>query len=134
VYVELLMSIIKAEDAKKWINALIACASILLVFVSISFTEQVGEWFDLEARVPLYSALAQFLSVVIGVVCFLLIYFNKKASMYLDEVYGELVKVVWPEKDSIVRLTVGIIIGLTIVGLILVLVDFAFQKLLGLLY
>ena len=128
------MSIVKQEDGKKWINSLIAIISLLAGFVTIRFVEQMGEWFDLEAKVGSFLALTQGAGIVVGVLTFVIIFKNKKASTLLNEVYGELVKVVWPDKDSVLKITVGLVIGLGIVSAIFVLVDFVFRKILELIY
>lgn len=128
------MSIIKSEDQKKWVNAFIALVSALLAFVMIKFFYQMGEWFDLEAKIPYFQGVVQGLAVVLAVVIYFTIFMNKKVSVYLDEVYGELVKVVWPEQDSVVKMTIGIVIALSIVSGILVLIDYMFRYILNLIY
>ena len=69
-----------------------------------------------------------------GALTFLLIQRNKAAYNHLNEVYGELVKVVWPEKDSVLKVTIGIVIGLAFVSLILLGVDYACREILEFLY
>ncbi len=69
------MSIVKAEDSKKWINALLAIFAILVGYVFIQFAEQMGEWFNLEAKVKNFFAITQALGIVTGLgtfFCFLL--------------------------------------------------------------
>jgi preprotein translocase subunit SecE len=128
------MSIIRAEDERKWINAFIALCSILAGFVVIRFVGQLGEWFDLEAQVNYFLGITQGMGVVVGLAAFMIISRNKNSINYLKEVYGQLTKVVWPDKDAVVKLTIGIVIGVSIVSGILVLVDFIFRKLLGFIY
>ena len=128
------MSLVKQEDGKKWINSLIAVIALLSGFVTIRFIEQMGEWFDLEAKVGNFLALTQGAGILVGVLTFVLIFKNTKASTMLKEVYGELVKVVWPDKDSVLKITVGLVIGLSIVSAIFVLVDFTVRKILELIY
>ncbi len=128
------MSIIKSEDGKKWINALIAGCSVLVAFVTIRFIEQLSEWFDLEAKVGNFILFSQGIGILLGVVTFLAIAKNKKAISYMQEVYGELLKVVWPENDGVVKVTVGIVIGVSIVSGLFVLIDFLSKQLLSLVY
>jgi len=128
------MSIVKSEDGKKWINAFIAIISILVGFITIRFIETLGDWFELEAKVKYFIAFSQGLGVVTGLTTFLTITKNKVASTHLKEVYAELVKVVWPDKDSVVKVTIGIVIATAIVSGFFVLVDFIFRQLLNLLY
>lgn len=128
------MSIIKSEDGKKWVNALVAGISILAGFVTIRFVEQLSEWFDLEAKVGNFLMFSQGLGLLVGVITFIGILKNKKASQHLQEVYSELLKVVWPENDAVVKVTVGIVIGVSVVSGIFVLIDYLSQQLLSLVY
>jgi preprotein translocase SecE subunit len=50
----------------------------------------------------------------------------------LEEVFQEAVKVVWPDKNETVKHTVGIMIGVTIVGTLLAVFDLAATWLLSL--
>ncbi|MCO4792666.1 MAG: preprotein translocase subunit SecE [Bacteriovoracaceae bacterium] len=128
------MSIIKSEDGRKWINSFIAIVSILAGFVTIRFLESMGEMFDLEAKVKYFIMISQGVGILVGLTTFISILKNKTASTHLHEVYGELVKVVWPDKDSVVKVTIGIIIGVSIISSIFVGVDFTFRKILELIY
>ena len=65
---------------------------------------------------------------------FIFIQKNHEAVTHLKEVYDELVKVIWPDKDSVVKVTIGIIIAVSIVSGVFVLVDYIVQQLLNLLY
>ncbi len=128
------MSEIKSEDSKKWINAFIALASILVGFLFIRLFDQLGEWFDLEAKIGHFTIVSQGIGVLFGLGTFVAIFKNKAAFGHLDEVYQELIKVIWPGRDEVVKATFGIVIGLVIISAIFVCVDFIFQKLLDLVY
>lgn len=128
------MSILKSEDSKKWINALVAMIAVLSGFIAIRFVETMGEWFDLEAKVGNFLAMSQGVGVAVGILTFFIIFKNKKAKTYLNDVYGELLKVIWPEKDTVVKATIGIIIGVSIVSGIFVLVDYLVQRILNFIY
>ncbi len=128
------MSIIKAEDNKKWINTFIALISILSGFLVIRFLGQMGEWFDLEAKIPYFIGVSQGAGALVGLVVFLVIRGNSSAKELLDEVYSELVKVIWPDSESVVKSTIGILIGLSILSVIFVGVDYVFRWLLNQIY
>ncbi|MBT6325034.1 MAG: preprotein translocase subunit SecE [Bdellovibrionales bacterium] len=128
------MSLIKSRDSKKWINALVAIFSITVGFVSIRFFDQLSDWFDLEAKISYFLALKQGAGIAIGLLLFIFIQKNHEAVTHLKEVYDELVKVIWPDKDSVVKVTIGIIIAVSIVSGVFVLVDYIVQQLLNLLY
>lgn len=128
------MSLVKSEDNKKWINTFSAICSIIVGYVLIQFLQQMGEWFDLEARVPHFLIISQGLGIVSGLITFIMITRNRNSSTHLNEVFAELVKVIWPKSDDVIKSTVVIIIGLSIMSGLFVGVDFTFQKLLELLY
>jgi preprotein translocase subunit SecE len=128
------MSFVRVEDGKKWINAFVAIISIIAGFVTIRFAGQLSEWFDLEAKVSNFLAISQGLGILIGLVTFIGILKNKNASTHMQEVYSELVKVVWPDKDSVLKMTVGLVIAVSVISGIFVLIDFTFRKILELVY
>ncbi|MCP4913631.1 MAG: preprotein translocase subunit SecE [Oligoflexia bacterium] len=128
------MSVIKSEDSKKWINSFVAVCSILVGYLVIKFLGQMGEWFDLEAKVKNFLMVSQGVGILFGLGTFIFVTKNVKAAGHMDEVYAELVKVVWPEKDNVVKSTIGIVIGVSIISGLFVAVDFLFRKLLELAY
>lgn len=128
------MSIIKSEDSRKWITALVVIAGALAGFVVYKFVGQLGDWFDLETKVSNFNVVAQGLGFVTGLGTFIYIMKNSETSTYLQEVYNELVKVVWPSKDATVKMTIGIAIALVVVAAIFTSVDFIFKKVLEFLY
>lgn len=93
-----------------------------------------GEWFDLEAKISNFVMATQAFGAVLGIGVFIAVFKNKNAVKYLSEVYGELVKVIWPDKDAVLKATIGIVIGVAIASGILVLVDFIFRKILSFIY
>ncbi len=128
------MSLLKSEDSKKWINSFVAICAILSGYIVIQFTEQMGAWFDLEAKIPYFLGVAQGTGIVLGLVVFMVARSHHSSKKYMEEVYNELVKVIWPDSESVIKSTIGILIGLTIVSLVFVSVDFMFRKALELVY
>jgi len=126
------MSLIKSEDSTKWINSFVAIVSAISALIVIRFSEQMGEWFDLEAKIPNFPITVQVVGIVIGLIVFISITKHKEASSYMDAVYAELVKVVWPNKDEVLKITVGLLIALSLVSGLFVLIDFGFRRLLEL--
>ena len=126
------MSVLKSEDRKKWINAFIMLCSVLVGFVWIRFMYQLGEWFDLESQIKFFLGISQMSGILAGVATFVIILKSNKLYSYLTEVYDELVKVVWPESDTVLKLTVGIVIAVAIISAILLLVDYGVGEALSL--
>lgn len=128
------MAVIKEEDRTKWINAFVALVGILLGLLAIRATLQLGEWWDLEAKIPYFMGVTQGLGIVAGLSTFFIIKNHSGASAYLQECYGELLKVVWPDRESVVKATIVILIGVTVISLVFLGVDVIFRKLLELVY
>jgi preprotein translocase subunit SecE len=128
------MSIIKSEDSNKWINALVILFSAVVGFLAKKFVDQLSIWFDLETKVSNIAYVSQALGIVVAVLLFAYIVKSAKTSSYLNEVYDELVRVVWPTKDATMKITIGLVVALVIVAAIFVSVDFIFKKILELVY
>ena len=128
------MNLQGTKNSKKWINSFVAILAVLSAFISIRFFEQLSEWFDLEAQIASFKMLKQIVGILFGVLVFAFTTRNKKAVTHMEEVYSELQKVIWPEKNTVLKLTIGIIIAVSIVSGVFVFLDFIFQKLLELTY
>ena len=128
------MSSTTKDDGKKWIQASVAVVCIMLCYILIRFFIQMGEWFDLESKVQQFDALTQVISVLISFGVFIYIMKNPVISTFLKDVYQEAVKVVWPDKNETVKHTIGIMIGVTIVGFLLGVFDWVSKWLLGMIH
>lgn len=128
------MSVSSQNEGNKWINAGVAIVAILLAYVLWSFLAQLGEWLELESKIWKFSILAQVFSGAIGLTAFIIVVTNKKSGPFLTEVYSELTKVVWPDRDQTSKHTIGILIAVTIAGFVFSLFDFTASKLLSFLH
>ncbi len=126
------MSVASNNEGKKWIQATLAVACIFLGYVIISFLEKMAEWFLLESKVPYFFAVSQVLGVIIALGTFVTVMKNPKSSEFLADVYQELMKVVWPDKNQTWKYTVVIMILVTIMGFVFGLFDLGANFLLGL--
>ena len=118
------MSSVTNDNGKKWIQAGVTGLCIIIGYVLISFFLQLGEWFELESKIASYVLITNVLSVLIAGGTYFYIINNKVTSSFLEEVWAETVKVVWPDKNETVKHTVIIMIGVTIVGFILWIFDY----------
>lgn len=126
------MAVASNNEGKKWIQAAVAVVCVLVVYVLISFFEKLAEWFALETMIPNFYGITQVISVLVGIGIFFGIIKNPKSSDFLENVYNEVLKVVWPNKQQTWRHTVVIMIAVTIFGFIFGFFDFAANYLLGL--
>lgn len=126
------MSVASNDDGKKWIQTTVAITCILVVYVLISFFEKLAEWFALETMIPYFFGITQVVSVVIGLAAYIAVFRNPKSSEFLSNVYQEVMKVVWPDKQQTWRHTFVIMVAVTIMGFVFGFFDFAANFLLGL--
>ena len=77
------MSAIKKEDEGKWINAFAATSGIILGYLSIALLSQLGEWFDLEARIPHFLYVNQGVGIAVGLGSFITILKHQKIPQTL---------------------------------------------------
>lgn len=126
------MSMTSTNEGKKWIQATLALSCIFLGYIVVSFFEKMAEWFVLESKIPYFYAITQALGVVVGLTTYIAILRNPKSSSFLDDVFQELIKVVWPDRNQTWKYTVLIMIGVTIMGFVFGFFDFGANFLLGL--
>lgn len=126
------MSFASNEDGKKWIQATVAVVCILTGYVLISFFEKLSEWFALESMIPYFFGITQVVSVLLALIAYITIMKNSKSSDFLANVYQEVMKVVWPDRQQTWRHTFVILIAVTIFGFIFGFFDFGANYLLGL--
>lgn len=126
------MTVASNNEGKKWIQASLALVCIFIGYVVISFFEKMSEWFLLESKVPYYFAITQALGVIVGLATFLGVMRNPKSAEFLRDVYDELLKVVWPDRDQTWKYTFVIMIAVTIMGFVFGFFDFGANFLLGL--
>jgi preprotein translocase subunit SecE len=126
------MSVATNDEGKKWIQTTVAITCILEVYVFINFFEKLSEWFALETMVPYYFGLTQVVSVLVGLATYVIVFKNPKSSEFLTNVYQEVLKVVWPDKQQTWRHTFVIMIAVTIMGFVFGFFDFGANFLLGL--
>ena len=126
------MSVASNEEGKKWIQTTVAVTCMLVVYVLISFFEKLAEWFTLETMIPYYFGVTQVVSVFIGLIAYVLVFKNTKSNEFLTNVYQEIMKVVWPDRQQTWRHTFVIMIAVTIMGFVFGFFDFGANFLLGL--
>lgn len=126
------MAVASNNEGKKWIQTVVAVVCILLTYVLISFFEKLTEWFALESKIPFYFVITQGLSVIIGLATYVLVFRNPKSNEFLNDVYQEVMKVVWPDRQQTWRHTFVIMIAVTIMGFVFGFFDFGANYLLQL--
>jgi preprotein translocase subunit SecE len=126
------MSVASNDEGKKWIQATVAVVCILTGYVLINFFEKLAEWFALETMIPYFFGITQVLSVILALVAYVILMKNPKSSEFMTNVYQEVMKVVWPDRQQTWRHTFVILIAVTIFGFVFGFFDFGANYLLGL--
>ena len=126
------MSVASNDEGKKWIQTTVAVTCILVSYVFISFFEKLAEWFALETMIPYFFGISQVVSVLIGLAAYITIFRNPKSNEFVTNVYQEVMKVVWPDRQQTWRHTFVIMIAVTIMGFVFGFFDFGANFLLGL--
>lgn len=126
------MAVASNDEGKKWIQASVAVSCILLGYILINFFEKMAEWFSLEAMIPYFYGVTQGLSVILSVTVYVLVMKNPKSAEFLANVYQEIMKVVWPDRNQTWRHTFVIMVVVTIMGFVFGFFDFGANFLLGL--
>jgi preprotein translocase subunit SecE len=126
------MSVASQNEGKKWVQTGLAVACITLGYVLISLLQKVGDWFLLEAKIPYYGFGAQALGVVGALATYVYVLKNPVSSTFLNDVFQELLKVVWPDKNQTWRHTLSVMILVTILGFVFGFFDFGANYLLSL--
>jgi len=126
------MSVASENEGKKWIQASLAVACIFFGYVITAFFSWMSERFVLEAKIPYFSVMTQAFGVIVGLAAFIIVLKNPKSSSFLEDVYKELLKVVWPDRNQTWKYTIVIMILVTIMGFVFGLFDLGANFLLGL--
>ena len=112
------MSVTSENEGRKWIQSAVAVTCIFLSYVIISFLETLSDWFALESKIPFFEVGVTAFGVLAGLIYFILIFKNPKSDSFLKEVYHEVMKVAWPDKDQTWSATIKIMIGVAIMGVV----------------
>lgn len=126
------MAITADVEGKKWIQTTVAIVCIIAGYVLISFFEKLAEWFPLESIIPYFFGISQFISVALALTTYIVLIKNPKSFNFLTNIYQELLKVVWPDRQQTWRHTFVILITVSIFGFIFGFFDFGANYLLGL--
>ena len=119
------------NNGRKWINACVAIVCMIFGYVVTKFFMQMGAWFDLESKLKFFEAYVKGFAVIASLGVFVYLIKNSKSSTFLNDVYSEMTKVAFPDKNQTVRHTIGIMIGVGIVGFILGFFEFSASYLLS---
>jgi len=115
---------------QKWVNLSYLVLAILFGYIIFSVAGKIVGAYDLEARVRNIELILRGVSVLAGVLVFLLLYRNDQANQFMNEVVAELGRVTWPSQKDTTSATMIVIVMVVVSGMILGLLDYFFVQLL----
>ncbi|MBI5139198.1 preprotein translocase subunit SecE, partial [Candidatus Nomurabacteria bacterium] len=112
------------NQSQKWVNLCYAAAAFLLGFIVSSFCMKLAGVYDLETKIRNIEIIIRIVSIISGVVLFVVLYRNVEVNQFMNEVVTELSRVTWPTQKETSSATVVVIIMVIISGLLLGLLDY----------
>lgn len=111
------------ESNQKWVNLSFLAGAGLIGFVVFLLASRAAAALDFDGRFGHLESSIKIGAVVVGALCFLLLYRSKSATLYMDEVFIELNKVTWPQREETTKGTIAVLIAVTVMGFMFGLVD-----------
>lgn len=99
-------------------------ASIIIGFVVSMLLQTFSASFSVVARAMANDLVRHGIPVIVALIVFAALYFNKNVMVFGEEVVTELRKVVWPSRKDTVGMTIVVCVMLIISGMVLGLFDF----------
>jgi preprotein translocase subunit SecE len=115
---------------RKWVNLSYLALAFLLAYLVFALSLNVVATWDLEARVRNVDLIIRGISLLAGLVLFVGLYRNERASTFMNEVMTEVSRVTWPSTKETSSATFIVIIMVLISGLILGALDYFWALLL----
>lgn len=118
--------------ATKWINTLLFLGSVLVGFMFNMMLVKFGAWFEFEARIPQYKYIQLLASIV--VVFATMVYVRSRSDLmtFFYQTFDEMTKVVFPDKNQSFRLSLFVILWVTVIGFVLTIFDWIARLVIGL--
>jgi len=109
---------------QKWINLVYLAAAAALSYICYSGLLKLTSLYDLEARIKQIAIISQLGSLGLGAVLFLVLFLNKSANTFTNEVASELERVTWPTQKETASATTIVIVMVLISGVVLGVLDY----------
>ncbi len=107
------------NDNKKILTLSYLIVSAVIAFSAGKLLEALGSLTPLLTRLSSIDYIQHGLPIVLGLVTFGVLQFNKKINEYFDEVVTELKKIVWPSRRDTVAMTIVVCIMVVVAGFML---------------
>lgn len=107
------------SQRQRIVNLVFVTLSALLSYVAYELVSRVIAYFDLEARVRNVDLMLSVGSVVLGLICFAVLYRRDDTNQFANEAVAELERVSWPAPKDTVKATGVVLVMVLISGVIL---------------
>jgi preprotein translocase subunit SecE len=115
---------------QKWVNLSYLALAILVGYMVFATSGKLIGAYDLEARIRHIDVILRVISVVVGILFFVILYRNEKANQFMNEVVVELSRVTWPTQKDTTSATFVVIVMVIISGMVLGFLDYCWVQLL----
>lgn len=115
------------ENNQKWVNLSFFAGAALLAFLTFLLANKTAAALDFEGRIANLDTYIRLGSIALGAGLFVLLYTNKTANLFMDEVLIELGKVTWPAREETFKGTIAVLVAVTFMGFMFGLVDWAWS-------
>lgn len=107
------------SQRERYVNMIFAALGLLVAYISLIGLQKLVAVTSLEASVKQIDLIVRGVSLVLGAGVGFGLYWNDRATAYMNEVMIELGKVTWPTSQDTSKLTTLVIIMVVISGFIL---------------
>jgi len=115
---------------QKWVNLSYLALSVLFGYLIFAGAGKIIGAYDLETRIRNVELILRSVSIVAGLVMFVILYRNEQANQFMNEVVVELSRVTWPTQKDTASATMIVIVMVVISGMVLGLLDYCWVQLL----
>jgi preprotein translocase subunit SecE len=114
---------------QKWVNLSYMVAAFLVAYLFFSLSLNLTSTFELETKYRNIDLAVRGISLVAGLITFLILYFNRAANQFMNEVMLEVSRVTWPTSNDTMKATFVVVIMVIVTGMILGALDQVWTKL-----
>lgn len=114
---------------QKYVNIVYLLLAVLLSYIVFSGGMKLVAVTDLESRFKQAELALRGLSVLMGVVLYVVLYRHEQANQFFNEAVAELTRVSWPTNKEVGAATFIVIVMVLISGFILGLLDSGLERL-----
>ena len=114
---------------QKWVSLSYLVAAGIVAYLCFSLSLNLSSTFELETKYRHIDLAVRGVSLVAGLITFLVLYLNRSANQFMNEVMLEVSRVTWPTSNDTVKATFIVVIMVIVTGMILGALDQLWTKL-----